>query len=462
MWFRRNRSKVSRVEPPRTDSPSRSRVLNDASLAPKLAVDGEADRHTADGYQASFQIPAVRALGAGSAQALADIVDAFAPSQPVVSAEQFAGRVRELRLLIDAIEEYRSHVVLHGPVGAGKTSIVRAVLASAGLWQYQTLYISCSRGATLESLFTPVLASISRRFDRLLDQERGKAEGTQTFLDISGKGPLTPQTVGQTLSRVSGIRLLIALDEFQRIEDSSLVHDLVEVMKILSDNIAPVQLIISGADLNPSPLLDGSTKLRSLFIARLGFMRDAEIKEMVLSLTYAARLKMAPPVAQRIVALARGKPYLGRLMGLQAAKYAVLRQSNVIDVEDLEDGLARVADYLQAAGFGIHRSLIKPLPKVLHILNAALRCERDADDFFTLQELALSLDRARGPVLQIDEISQSLDLLAAEDTRILERGAAGEQRYRFADPRVELQVALLGERTYDASKLGRIRAKSGD
>ena len=49
----------------------------------------------------------------------------FTPAQPVIDPRMFAGRRDILETLIRAVEDQRSHVVIYGERGAGKTSLLR-------------------------------------------------------------------------------------------------------------------------------------------------------------------------------------------------------------------------------------------------------------------------------------------------------------------------------------------------
>src|SRR5688572_20504882 len=50
--------------------------------------------------------------------------DIFTPTQPVTQRSRFAGRLGLLARLISIIEEQRSHVVVYGERGIGKTSLM--------------------------------------------------------------------------------------------------------------------------------------------------------------------------------------------------------------------------------------------------------------------------------------------------------------------------------------------------
>lgn len=94
---------------------------------------------------------------------------AFTPSQPVSSVEQFAGRSALLDRVIRAIEDQQLHVVVYGDRGIGKTSLMRVVAELAKGARYIVHYTSCGEQSEFSETFRSVASQIRLLYDGSVD-----------------------------------------------------------------------------------------------------------------------------------------------------------------------------------------------------------------------------------------------------------------------------------------------------
>lgn len=390
-------------------------------------------------------------IGIGNDERLHRAIRAFAPSQPILDIAEFAGRHTLLQQLVTAIEEHRNHLVIYGGRGTGKTSIAMALVSVARRAGYHCAYTSCNRDSSLETIFTSALSNLSIRFDEAFNPRAEDADPSATFADLLPE-PLTAQGLIDVLSRIRGTRLLVVIDEFDRNERIGLTRDLTEIMKVLSDLAINCQIVIVGVgNVADSLVGEHASVARALFPARITAMDGAEIRDTIRVASANAGVSFAPDVIEAITSLASGRPFIARLIGLKAAKIALLRNSTQVGLDDLEAGVAELFTYLVSAGFGEIERLAMASNVSLVVFSAILASRRDATDRFQAANVAEALAPFSIQHDMTGPIRNLLGLMAAPECGVLiAEELDGETVYRFSDPRAEILVSLIcwrGRRT---------------
>ena len=275
---------------------------------------------------------------AGDARAL--MRDAFTPSQPVTRREMFAGRRELLEDLIVAIEDQRLHFVLYGDRGIGKTSILRILSELASDAGYLVRYVSCSEGLEFSDLAKRVAQGIPLLFHS--DYEPGAPEIEQglDLADILPKDKVDVPTFGDALSRLSGTRLLILLDEYDRVRSDSLHRSVAELIKNLSDNAAPAQLIVTGVASDLTELIAQVPSIRrnivGVFVPN---MTEQEAGEMLDKAEAKTGLHFTDGARELIFLASLGLPYLVGLVSQHAGFVATAEGKVAIERAAVRDAV---------------------------------------------------------------------------------------------------------------------------
>ncbi len=365
------------------------------------------------------------------------LVEAFLPFQPVQNAEDFSARQDLMREVTQAIAEHRNHVVIYGPAGCGKTSIARVLSDLAQRAQLITFYASGTRFSTLRGLFEPILAQLPLRLDAVV--ERSTAPGT--FADLlPQEEKITPPQLADILSRISGVRLLICIDDVEQIENRDTERDVLELMKLLSDRSAPVYIVAVGVAGSAEELFGEVARLpRAVFEVAVSAMTLSEMSDVVLQASRAAGLDIAPDATAEIAHLANGKPFVGKLLGLAAARFAALNNASVITTTDLDNGLAELMSRYRRAGGNRWLDLVQKNPRLLVVLRAATFAPRDGDGAFAVRSLSSS---PLGP--SEADIRAELGTLVGGHGMLFEDLSEGRrERFRFQSIQSELCATIL-------------------
>ena len=271
----------------------------------------------------SFQTSATDRGGGRSTATRLRLREAFMPSQPVVSRNLFAGRERLLERIIGYIEDQRSHVVLYGERGIGKTSLLRVLVELAKDANYFIAQESCGAGTDFDQLARSILRQLPIYYYGALSLVEAQGREGQTFNDVVGEGPVTSTELSRVLSNFTGTRLLIVLDEFDRVPPGKFQLHVAELIKNLSDASARVQIVIGGVADNLVQLLGHAPSIRrNVAAVPVEEMGPQEVRQLVELGEAHIGLKFDSEAIAYVIAIAHGRPHLARLLchasGLQA------------------------------------------------------------------------------------------------------------------------------------------------
>src|SRR5713226_7759400 len=173
----------------------------------------------------------------------------FTPAAPVSEADLFAGRMPQLRKVIDTIIQVGQHAVVFGERGVGKTSLANVLWARLEFPNKKLLApkVTCEKQDTFATMWKKV-------FSQLDLITRTPAIGFQyTFFeetvraaDVIGDN-VDPDGVRRLLTILSETAiLLVILDEFDRIENQDAKRALADTIKALSDNAVDATILLVG------------------------------------------------------------------------------------------------------------------------------------------------------------------------------------------------------------------------
>lgn len=285
--------------------------------------------------------------GSNAQDARALIRDAFTPSQPVNDRAMFSGRRELLEDLIVAIEDQRLHFVLFGDRGIGKTSILHVLSELATDADYLVCYISCGERMS----FGDFARRIAQRIPLLYhgDYAPGAAEIERGghLSDLLPQGEIDVSTFGEMLGRLSDTRILMLLDEFDRVESEDFRRSIAEFIKNLSDNAAPAQIVIAGVASDLPELVAQIPSIRRNVLGVLvPNMDDEEVAGMLEIAERRTGLTFTPEARELISLATLGLPYLVGLIAQHAAILTTKRDSLDVLKSDVREAIEKARSEL--------------------------------------------------------------------------------------------------------------------
>jgi Cdc6-like AAA superfamily ATPase len=397
-------------------------------------------------------------MGSVQAQALKALREAFTPTQPKQSVRLFAGRRRELKRIVSAIEEWKAHIVIFGERGYGKSSLANIVAEIAKQGGISVLSCSCSAELTFEEMFRNFLREIPLPYRGVPTRgEAFKAEAARAggnFAQLLPAGAFGATELAETLRHLTDRHVIFRIDEFDRVRGEEIKNQIAEAIKNLSDVGARVTFLIVGVADDLDELLGKHPSIqRNVVGVHLSLMTEAELLQLIKAGEKAADIGFQDEVRGRIVALAQGLPYQAQLLCQQAGQVAIEEGAKTVGPQHL----ARAIDQAIAlAPRGLERLYDQAFAGPNHdslkaVAFAAALSPCDPWGYFCVQDLARAQRTLGTDTMGPDTIGGLLDSLAdsgrSQQILRLRQDRAGRY-YAYSDPLLRAYILLRLGREY--------------
>lgn len=287
---------------------------------------------------------------------------AFTPSQPVVNARMFAGRGEILQTMIGSLEDQKLHLVVYGQRGIGKTSLMHMLANAAREARYIVHYSSCGASSNFQETFRAAAQDIPLLYHGGYGPTAEEAEAGSTFADLLPEGDFSPRQFGELCARLTGTRVLIILDEFDRSDSKEFRRELAELMKTLSDRTVRVQVIVAGVAGDLAELVEHIPSIRRNILAvRVPQFTEAEILEFVAAGEAAIGLTFEKGARDLICRTACGSPYFVSLICHHAGLEALDAGRSSVQTIDVTRAVAHVLGDLRDRIGKTHRAQLERL-----------------------------------------------------------------------------------------------------
>jgi Cdc6-like AAA superfamily ATPase len=360
--------------------------------------------------------------------------DALGASQPVLGRESFAGRHDALSQLISSIEQQRVHVVIYGERGIGKTSLSHVFAETAREARYLVLYGSCGTEAKFDDMFRSFAARIPRLYHRSVMPNSPEAEAGDHFDKMLDEN-FGPRQLADLFAEVTGTRVIIILDEYDRVLDVNFRRDVAELIKNLSDRAARVQLVLTGVAQNLDELIGYAPSIRRNIVGLpMRPLTTTEVSELLAIGEAVADIKYSEAAVKMITTMAGGSPYLVRLIAHQAGLAALNEGRPVVSDNHARIAVERVlTDWNASLPRRVQVSLGREEARAhWPLLIAAARAGSSADGFFSVDDVVTELNGSQPAAFVERDLKRFVhqhDLLEQIDSN-------QELRFRFRYPGV--------------------------
>lgn len=372
--------------------------------------------------------------------------DALGASQPVIARETFAGRRDAMSALINAVEEQRVHVVVYGERGIGKTSLAHVFAETAREARYHVIYASCGTAANFPDMFRSVLSRIPKIYHASVLPNSPEGERAGTFEPMLPSGLFGARELADVLSGVVGTRVLVILDEYDRVVDVNFRREVAELIKNLSDRAARVQLVITGVALNLDELIGYAPSIRrNIAGLPMAPMSSAEVRELLRMGEEAAEIRFGKDSLALITRMAGGSPYLVRLLGHQAGLSALGNRRDEVNYSDARTAVEKViSDWQASLPRRIQANLVRDEARThWSLLVAAARAGSTADGWFTVDDVVTELGGNVAPI----SVERDLKLFVNVIDLLERREGHGDPQFRFSYPGVAALLTMSAAMT---------------
>ncbi|WP_334314386.1 ATP-binding protein [Streptomyces xanthophaeus] len=378
----------------------------------------------------------------------------FSPSAPIATKALFAGRHEQMNDLITIAYQSGQHAVIYGERGVGKTSLSRVmkeVCETANSW---TSYYTCSSGDTFGSIWRGILSDFPMR------ERRPRAGFTSDFdtkittlADLLDDSEPTPNQIRRVLEIVGEAdgSAVIFIDEFDRPTDPVTRSKFADTIKILSDQVVPVTLVLVGvADDIDELIAEHSSIQRALVQIQMPRMTGVELLEIVRQGMRTANLTFDEPFARRVVRISQGLPHYTHLIAQHAGVHAVGQGRDNVSESDFDAAVNSALNSVsQTVREKYHRATFSNRETLYReVLLACAMADKDDLGTFGAPDVRERLSDITGRRYETPAFANHLtDFSSVEGTRggiLAKRGTQRRFRYRFMDPLMPPFILMKG------------------
>ncbi len=373
------------------------------------------------------------------------INEIFTPSSPIENIELFTGRKNELEEIKQAVIEKGQHAVMFGPRGAGKTS-----LANMSRYFYEDLMVikvTCNRNDDFKSIWDRALRKIF--FVNAATEIGYKPSEKPEIVPFyyPENVDLNPTEIENILSNLNE-GVLFVFDEFDSIKSSEVKTQMADMIKLLSDNLPNITLLIVGIAQSVDKLIGEHQSIeRCIRQIELPLMSEDEAGELIKCNLELLGLKTKKNIIKKIVELSSGFPNYLHLLCKHSANEALTEdKENIGDIHFNNAVINSInnSDHSIRNAYQKATSSSSGKNQFTNVLLACALANTDYENSFGSTEVLSEYNAITGNEHKAESINYNLGMLCKrERAEILTKlGKQKNARYRFRKPLLKAFVKL--------------------
>jgi Cdc6-like AAA superfamily ATPase len=374
----------------------------------------------------------------------------FTPSTPIDKMDLFAGRVKEVERVVNAIIMAGQHIALYGERGVGKTSLASVIHDFLPKVEGMiNVKINCDADTTFKSLFKNILEEI-----KLVTKAPGMGFKAQDNVRIESldhyiaEEDINPNSL-RFLFRQLQNKIIIIIDEFDRVEDEDTKRLLADTIKNFSDYKVDVTFMIVGiADSVDDLIAEHHSIERALVQVNMPRMKTIELNEVINKGLKKLGMTINTSARQQIVTLSQGLPHYTHSLAFYAAKSALQARRNEITRSDVTQAISNSVEMgQQTIEDRYFRAINSPRGNIYpQVLLACAMAPRDETGYFTATGVKAALSRILKKDYEIAAFAQHLkQFCSPERGPVLKQvGFPRRYKYRFVNPLLEPYTIMKG------------------
>jgi len=374
----------------------------------------------------------------------------FTPTSPIDEKSLFAGRIEQIRAIIDVINQKGQHAIVYGERGVGKTSLVSVLSGYLEAPSVMAPRVNCDSTDSFETVWKKAFEQIElSRFQAGVGFTANAQFDKFRSSELLGES-ITPDSVRRALTVLSSNALTIfIIDEFDRLSQEPR-HAFADTIKALSDHAVPATVIIVGVSDSVSGLIaEHQSVERALVQVQMPRMSNEEVKQIIRTGVKKLRMKVLTPALRQIANLSQGLPHYAHLLGLYSVRSAT--DSRVLDIgpdivrKAIEKSIKGANQSIRTSYDLAVRSARKDNLFSNVLLSCALANTSDLG-YFAAQGVRDPMKKITGKSYEITSYAQHLNEFCDEKRGpILQKtGTQRMYRYRFINPLMQPFVIMQG------------------
>jgi len=377
----------------------------------------------------------------------------FNPGAPISRIELFAGRIEQLTLVINTINQTGQHAIIYGERGVGKTSLA-SVLSDFFEKQFEDekwlryVRVNCDTDDSFNSIWKKVFRELSIVYEKKSIGFIGEIEEISRSLESLIDDETKPEDIRYLLERLGGLHIIV-IDEFDRVQERHVTSLIADTIKSFSDHLLKATLILVGVADAIDELIEEHLSIeRSMVQIPMPRMSEDELEQIIINGLDRVEMEIEEIAKNRIIQLSQGLPHFTHLFSLYASQIAVDEERSKVSIQDVEGALEKSVEHTQLSiQRKCHQATSSPRETLYpQVLLACALAKTDMLGYFAATDVREPLSIIMGRNYDIPAFSRHLNDFC-EDSRgsVFEKiGEPRRYRFRFMNPLLQPFVIMIG------------------
>lgn len=383
----------------------------------------------------------------------------FSPAAPIDRETLFAGRIEQMRKLVDVINQRGQHAIVFGERGVGKTSLAHILRTKIGVKSQNpsigllSPIINCDSSDSYSSLWMKVFSNIELQYQIKQLGFNSSSENLSIPLseEFKEKGEITPDDVRKAMALLSVNNIvMVIIDEFDRVNDRQTKTLFADTIKTLSDQSIAATLVIVGVADSVDELIEEHYSIeRNLVQIKIPRMSKDELHEILNKGLSLLDMTIEQKAENHIVLLSQGLPHYTHLLGLHSARKAFDSSRKAIVFGDIEQAISKaILEAQQSIKSAYHKATMSTRKGNIYaqVLLACSLTKTDDLGYFAAADVREPLSKIMRKPYDIPSFSRHLyDFCEEIRGPILNRmGKKHRYKFRFINPIMQPYITMQG------------------
>lgn len=374
----------------------------------------------------------------------------FTPSAPVDQKNLFAGRLEQVRSVINTITQKGQHAIIYGERGVGKTSLVSVIHEFIPSMQgIVRIKINCDTQMDFDGLFKAILSEIL--IQNKVNGMGFNGEDTTVTTSLSSyiAGETTNPNELRVLFQQMRGKVIVIIDEFDRISGKESKRLMADTIKNISDYVIDTTFILVGVADSVSELIAEHQSIdRALVQIQMPRMSEDELGIIIENGLKILGMTITQDAERRIISLSQGLPHYTHLLSLNASQAALSRKSLNVEIEDVAQATQQAIEKTQQSVIeSYHKAISSPRGNLYkQVLLACAIAKKDELGYFSAIDIKEPLAKIMGKTYEMAAFARHLAQFCDESRGpiLKKNGFTRRFRYRFTNPLMEPYIIMQG------------------